>query len=120
MKRADLVLGLCALPMGLFVAVSADRWLAAAERAPLEIAEAKRELLASAGLDRLHHKVYAAVGEQAWEADVKPAFMSAITWETVRETGDPLPGWRDIVKWARAHPQRARELLEAAATRRER
>lgn len=120
MKRADLVLGLCALPMGLLVAWSMDQWMGAEERGRAEILEAKRELLASAGLAKLHHKVYTQVGERAWEADVKPAFMSAITWETARATGNPLPDWREIVTWTRANPQRARQLLEAAATRRER
>lgn len=99
---------------------SVDRWFAAADRGREELATAKRELLVSAGLDALHHKVYAKVGERAWKDEVRPAFMSAVTWETVRATGKPLPEWEDIVAWVRANPQRARQLLEAAATRRER
>ncbi len=114
MKRIDVILAALALGTGPLMAYSANRWTEAVERGPAEMEAAKQELLASAGLMALHHKVYAEVGEREWEGRVKPAFLSAITWETVRATGNPLPDWREIVSWVRENPARARALLEAA------
>lgn len=69
------------------------------EKGAAEISVAKRELLSSAGLSDLHHAVYAKVGEARWEREVKPAFLGAITHATVRETGDIIPSWRQVVDW---------------------
>lgn len=114
MKPIDLILALVALGTGPLLAFSTERWMDSAERGRVEMETAKRELLQSAGLMALHHKVYAEVGEREWESRVKPAFLSAITVETVKATGNVLPEWREIVTWVREHPARARELLEAA------
>src|SRR5574342_562237 len=101
--------------IGVLLAVSTARWEYGWENGRRQEREAKRELLAVAGLMELHHKVYAEVGERDWEGRVKPQFLSALTRETVRSTGDLAPDWRDVVRWAREHPERARELLRAAA-----
>jgi hypothetical protein len=113
-KRIDIILFTLALGFGPLMAYSANRWMDAADRGRVEMETAKRELLASAGLMALHHKVYAEVGEREWEGRVKPAFLSKITLETVKATGNILPDWPEIVSWVRANPARARELLEAS------
>ena len=114
MKRIDIILFTLALGCGPLMAYSANRWMDASDCGRVEMETAKRELLQSAGLMALHHKVYAEVGEQEWEGRVKPAFLSKITVETVKATGNVLPDWPEIVAWVRANPARARELLEAS------
>lgn len=113
-KRMDFVLAVIALPVGALSAASAERWMDASEKGAVEIRQAKRELLASAGLLDLHNSVYSRVGPAAWENRVKPAFMMAITCETVRETGNIAPDWRDVVAWVRSNPDRARQLMKDA------
>lgn len=103
---------------GLLLAVSTGRWMDGWENGRREAAEAKTELLRSAGLAELHHKVYAQVGERDWEARVKPDFLSAITRETARANGDLMPNWRDVVDWTRRNPERARELMLRASRQR--
>ena len=101
--------------IGILTAHSTGRWMDGMERGPEELALAKKELLASAGLLALHHTVYAKVGEERWERQVKPDFLGAITLATVRETGDPIPSWQMVVEWVRAHPSESRRILENAA-----
>ena len=101
--------------IGILTAHSTGRWMDGMERGPEELALAKKELLACAGLLALHHTVYAKVGEERWERQVKPDFLGAITLATVRETGDPIPSWQMVVEWVRAHPSESRRILENAA-----
>jgi hypothetical protein len=114
-RRSDIVLTIIALLLGLFVAWSTNEWMTGIEHGKLEARKAKVELIAQAGLFELHNEIYTKVGPLAWENRVKPAFMGAITLETIRDTGDYLPDWRDIVNWVRAHPERTRQLLKEAA-----
>lgn len=111
----EIVVLLVALLAGVGSAASLDRWHAGLERGSVETVGAKEELLASADLRKLHHRIYEAVGERAWEERVKPDFLMAITAATVRETGDLFPDWRDVVGWVRRHPEEARRYLEGAA-----
>lgn len=111
MKRIDTVLLTVALLVGVLCAVSMDRWMDGAERGRVQLAEAKRELLASAGLQELHNKVAAEVGPRAWKEHVRPEFVRRISIETARETGDFLPDWPDVVRWVRSNPKRAREIM---------
>jgi hypothetical protein len=105
--------------LGIAAAHSTDTWIKAFERGQTEAFSAKKELLASAGLEQLHHTIFAQVGETKWEREVKPAFLSAITQATARETGELFPDWRTIVGWVRAHPEEARRMLRDAAGVRE-
>lgn len=114
-RRVDVILCILALALGPLLAVSMGRWAHGAESGRCELLAAKQELMASAGLLELHNRIYEKVGERAWRERVKPEFMSRIIWETVRESGDLAPGWQDVVGWVRAHPERARGILEAAA-----
>lgn len=113
--KVSAILAILALFVGVLSAYATDRWIEGAERGAADLSVAKKELLASAGLAALHHTVYAKVGEERWERQVKPDFLSAITRATVWETGDPMPTWRRIVDWVRAHPEEARRMLESAA-----
>lgn len=106
-----------AILMGILLAHSTGLWMDGMERGASETILAKRELLASAGLFDLHHTVYAKVGEVRWEREVKPAFLGAITRATVRETGELIPSWRQVVDWVRAHPEDARRMLKDAAAK---
>jgi hypothetical protein len=113
-KRMDIALVLAALMAGPLLAISMGMWMDGCERGRHEVRQAKVELVRSAGLFELHNKVYTRVGEAAWCQQVKPDFMSAITWETVWSIGSLTPDWRDVVEWVRAHPERARALLRGA------
>lgn len=77
--------------------------------------ELKSRLLDVAGLREVHHEVYAQVGEQDWEARVKPAFIRDITFATIRDNGTLLPDADEIIDWARTHPEAARDLLRRQA-----
>lgn len=114
----DLALVGAAPFVGVLLAVSAGRWIDGWENGRREAAEARQELLQSAGLMELHHKVHAEVGEREWESRVKPDFLSAITRETAVANGDLAPSWRDVVDWTRRNPERARDLMRRAAQRR--
>ena len=113
-KRSAILVGV-ALLMGPLLALSIGRWWDIVERGPQEARKAKVDLISSVGLFELHNKIYQKVGDRDWKDRVRPTFMSAITWETVRETGSLFPGPEDVVAWVRAHPDRARQLLENAA-----
>lgn len=104
------------LAIGIACAVSAGLWMDMARDGEVEIRTVKQELVASAGLQEAHNAVYSKVGPMAWENDVKPRFMSAITYATIRESGNPIPEPMDVVRWVRAHPKEARRMLENAAS----
>lgn len=76
------------------------------------LGEVKREILATADLDRLHHEVYRNVGERRWERDVKPAILAEMTRRTAVHIGNPFPAWDDITRWIRRHPEEARSILD--------
>ena len=63
-------------------------------------------------IDQLHHKVWQKVGEDRWEAEVKPAILRDLTVGTIRETGNPFPALQDVVDWAHTHPDEARGIFE--------
>ena len=115
MRLFNLALILAAVPLGAGAAWSTDKWLEGAEQGTTDLNEFKKELLATAGLAQLHNDVYRQVGEQAWEGRVKPQFMSAVTYATIRETGNLLPEGRDVIDWVRSHPEEARRLMKAAS-----
>jgi hypothetical protein len=115
MNVAGTILILLAVSMGAFTAWSTDQWIDAAEQGDSEYERLKREFLNSAGLMELHNEVYKQVGERAWEDQVKPQFLSAVTYATVRDTGNLLPDGRDLIDWVRANPEEARRLLREAA-----
>lgn len=115
MKRIDVILCFVALPIGTLSAYSTVRWTEVFEAAPAQVRLAKKELIGVGDLFELHCAVCDKVGRHAWETRVKPNFMRAITYATIVESGDLLPDWRDIVKWARAHQNEAHRLMEEAA-----
>jgi len=115
MNVAGVVLILLALSTGMLAAWSTDQWLDAAELGDAEYQRLKIEFLNSADLMRLHNEIYQQVGERVWEEQVKPRFLSDVTWATVRSTGNLLPDARDLIEWVRANPEEARRLLKAAA-----
>ena len=87
MNVAGIALILLALSTGAVTAWSTDQWLDAAEQGDAEYQQLKTEFLNSAGLMQLHNEVYKQVGERAWEDQVKPQFLSAVTYAAVRYTG---------------------------------
>ena len=111
MKRIEVVLVLVALALGPLLAMSLSRWYDAVDRGNEEIRTAKIALMKEAGLFELHNQIFTKVGPYDWENRVKPAFMSAITWATVRETGNSLPSACEVIDWVRTNPERARQLL---------
>jgi hypothetical protein len=115
MNAAGMVLVLMAISMGAFTAWSTDQWIDAAEQGDAEYQRLKNEFLNSAGLMELHNEIYKQVGERAWEDQVKPQFLSAVTYAAVRDTGNLLPDARDLIEWVRANPDEARRLLREAA-----
>lgn len=115
MKLIDVILATFGVLVGILGAYSADRWMRGQERGQIEIKKTKEELIASAGLFELHNAIYSKVGPYSWETEVKPRFMSALTYVTIRETGNLLPKPDDVVKWVRTHPAEARRMLEQAA-----
>lgn len=115
MNWSTLLMAVAAPLIGVATGLSTQEWMDAADNGEQEYRAAKEALLDSAGLRQRHHEVYAKVGEQTWENQVKPDFLSAITWATVRDTGTLLPDWKDITEWVRAHPEEARRLLDQAA-----
>lgn len=117
MKPAEFALLPVAMLIGLLLAYSIDRWMSAADEGAAELRLAKKELVSSAGLFELHNAIYSKVGPQVWESQVKPGFLRAITYATIRESGNLLPDWREIVAWVRAHPEDARRMMEEAVPR---
>ena len=115
MNVAGVVLILLALSTGAVTAWSTDQWFEAAAQGDAEYQQLKSEFLNSAGLMQLHNEVYQQVGERAWEDQVKPQFLSSVTWATVRDTGNLLPDARDLINWVRSNPDEARRLLKEAA-----
>ncbi|MCI0659095.1 MAG: hypothetical protein L0170_18735 [Acidobacteria bacterium] len=115
MKLVNLAFALAALAIGAGAAWSTGEWMDSSERGTAELKAFTQDLLASAGLFELHNQVHAKVGPEAWENLVKPQFMSAITYATIRETGNVLPEGRDVVEWVRSHPQEARRLMIEAS-----
>lgn len=113
--RASSILAVAALLIGMLGAHSTGRWMDGVDRGSEDLALTKKELLASAGLLALHHTVYAKVGEERWESQVKSAFLSAITRAAVKDTGEVLPSWQMVVEWVRAHPEEARRMLKDSA-----
>jgi len=114
-RRIEAAMIVASILLGALMAHSTGLWLDGMERGASQTSLAKKELLASAGLAKLHHTVYAKVGEDRWESQVKPDFLGAITRATAREAGDPIPSWQMVVDWVRAHPSEARQMLENAA-----
>lgn len=112
--HATLTMG--GLLIGILFAYSAKQWMNGIERGHSEVAKAKKDLIASAGFMELHNQVYSKVGPRRWEEDVKPRFMSALTYATIRDTETLFPEPRDVVTWVRAHPEEARRLLLEAAS----
>jgi hypothetical protein len=104
-----------AMLTGPFLGWSTAQWISAAEQGQLDGQRAKRDLIGSAGLFKLHNEIYSKVGPKAWESEVKPDFMSAITWATVRDTGNLIPEAQDVVEWVRAHPDEARTMLKGVS-----
>lgn len=109
-------------------AVALDRWDAhreLLERAvaaqpeappiPKPLSEFKAEAIKAAGLIEFHHTIYERVGEERWEAYVKPAFAKAVLLRVIKDTGHPIPDPEEILEWLRRHPDEAKELLERAA-----
>lgn len=82
---------------------------------PKPLSELKAEAIQAADLEIFHHLVYERVGEERWEAHVKPAFARAVLLRVIEDTGNPLPGPDEIIRWLRAHQDEAKELLERAA-----
>jgi hypothetical protein len=115
MNVAGIALILLALSTGMLAAWSTDQWFDAAELGDAEYQKLKNEFLNSADLMRLHNEVYKQVGERVWEEQVKPQFLSDVTWATVRATGNLFPDARDLIDWVRANPEEARRLLKASA-----
>jgi hypothetical protein len=115
MKKIDLLMTTVAIFLGMLTAYSSQCWMDGAEHGKAELRAAKEELVRSAGLLELHNQVYSKVGEHAWEAEVKPAFMSHITYATIRETGSIFPTATQVVEWVRTHPQEARRMLLKAS-----
>jgi hypothetical protein len=113
-RKIDLLFALVAPLLGILAALSTDRWCEGMEAGAQELRKSKEDLVRSAGLLDLHYRIYSRVGERAWENEVKPDFLMAITYATANSTGNPLPESRDVVEWVRANPSRARHLLEAA------
>lgn len=116
MKLIDVILALSGVLCGVLIACSLERWMTATDQGRIEVQRAKEELIASAGLFELHNAIYSKVGPYSWETEVKPRFMSSLTYATIRETGNLLPEPDDVVKWVRAHPAEARRMLEQAAS----
>lgn len=114
-RRIEAAMFVASILLGALMAHSTHLWFDGMEKGSSKIHIAKKELLASAGLGKLHHTIYAKVGEDRWENQVKPDFLSAITRATVRDSGDPIPSWQMVVEWVRAHPSEARQMLENAA-----
>jgi hypothetical protein len=97
--------------VGFLLPFSLGKCSDSAEAGERQAFQASRALLAEADLGRLHHEVYAAVGERRWEGSVKPDFLRDLTLATVRDTGNPFPDWTDVIRWARTHPREASDLL---------
>jgi hypothetical protein len=113
-KRIDIALVLLALLIGSLCAVSTGRWIDSMETGRIEVQKAKLDLVASAGLFELHNKIYQEVGERAWRDQVRPEFLSRITWETVRATGSLVPEPQEVIDWVRHNPEQARQILKDA------
>ncbi len=113
------------------VVTSFDRYVEVYERAEVDVVQAKKELLRpplfrarpapvvapAEEADRetlmaAHLRVHQQVGERQWEATVKPRFLRSLILETIRDSGNPLPGLRDVVEWSRTHPAKSVDLLE--------
>ncbi len=78
---------------------------------------AKQRLLDEADLWRVHNEVYAQVGDKEWESRVKPGFLQAITWRTIRDTGKLAPAEDDVIDWVRSHPEETRRIIRDLGTR---
>jgi hypothetical protein len=81
-----------------------------------ELDEAKRELVNSADLARIHHEVYAQIGEENWEEFAKPEFLQEIYLRTKEDTGSQAPTWKEVVAWVRENETEANTLLESYKT----
>lgn len=115
MKLIDFFFLPSALGIGALGAYSTGRWISAADAGTMQVRQAKKELIECGDLFKLHCGICEKVGRHTWETRVKPDFMMAITYATIRETGNPFPDWPDIVKWTREHPQDAHRFMEEAA-----
>lgn len=112
--KVDLLFVLAAPLTGVLCAFSTERWMDGLESGRVDLERSREDLVRSAGLFELHNAVYSRVGERAWENEVKPDFLRALTYATIADTGDILPEAQDIVFWVRKNPARAREMLERA------
>ena len=72
----------------------------------------KREFVEAGGLEVAHNAVYEKVGEERWEAHVKPELLGQITRMVAMDTGNPFPDHTEIFEWLRAHPEEAKRVLE--------
>ena len=111
--------------------MSANRWSAAAEQPgfifplmPADEAEAaaatspelqslKLALAEAGGFFETHNEVYAAVGPERWEAEVKPAMVRSLLGRMVVDTGILIPTDEQVVQWARENPESVRETVRA-------
>lgn len=100
-----------AIAFGILVALANLRAAPAADQAAGRLPELKELLLRTEGLDTAHHEVFARVGQEVWEYSVKPDFMQAVTWETIRQTGILLPNEEEVIRWVRDHPEEAQRLM---------
>lgn len=114
------------------VVTSFDRYVEVYERAQVDVAQAKKDLLRGPPAFRAlptpavvpaeradretlmaaHLRVHRQVGERRWETTVKPRFLRSLILETMRDTGSLLPELRDVVEWGRTHPAKSVDLLE--------
>lgn len=81
------------------------------------LAAIKKAAVEAGALETIHNLVYERVGEERWEGDVKPEFLSLLMRRVAFDTGNPAPTSGDILGWLRAHPDEARMLMERAESR---
>lgn len=118
MFRSQLYVNAGAIGFGALVALAQVRGCPAGALTAERLPEVKRQLLGAGDLDALHHDVYARVGEIGWEDGVKRDFLQALTWETIRETGNLLPNEADVIDWVRKNPEAAGRMLREFGARR--
>lgn len=80
-----------------------------------DVTQLKKEILEAGDLIDFHHLIYEQVGEERWEAEVKPAFARAVAARVAVDQGTPLPTPDDVKEWMRTHRDEAKRLLEESA-----
>lgn len=93
---------------------SQERWSEFSSPERLAQAEQSRQkILEGSGVLPLHHEIYAAVGEEAWETTYRDRVATELLKMVVAGTGNPFPTDDETLNWVQGHRTEIHDRLRS-------